>query len=192
MRSPKKDAGGYKFPDYPDFRPNLSPADVLRMGSFGGGYFRPIFSSVVNKKIDDAWEEIPKQWLKGLDVKKQIVSEVYDVSVNKYGVKCGQTLEQWEQNGWIRESDPYGWFQWYCRFFQGRRCEDDDRQVARGIACFGPKGRWRNNLINKILRKRDSGIPLEKAVDDPTISPAIRQTLQHCGYKVTLRDCVAQ
>ena len=176
----------YEFPDYPDFRPNLSPTEVLRMGSFGGGYFRPIYSSVLKSDIDRAWDDgIPKTWLKGLDIQKQVASPVYDASVNKYGVKCGQTLEQWEHNGWIREVDPYGWFQWYCRFFQGRRCDDDARQVARGIACFGPKGRWRNNLINKI---RNSKLPLEKAVDDPTISPAVRQTLQHWGYKVTLKD----
>lgn len=186
MRKPVKGTDGcYHFPDYPEFRPNLSPAEVLRMGSFGGGYFRPIYSSVANWKFDRVWEELPKQWLKDLDVPKQVANPVYDVTVNKYGVKCGQTLEQWEANGWIREVDPYGWFQWYCRFFQGRRCDDDARQVARGVACFGPKGRWLRNLVNKI---RNSKQPLEKAVDDHTISPAVRQTLQHWGYRVTMRD----
>ena len=185
MKTKRGSDGCYEFKDYPDFRPNLSPAEVMQMGSFGGGYFRPIYSAVANRDIDRAWEDIPKSWLKGLDIRKQVASPVYDVTVNKYGVKCGQTLEQWEENGWIREIDPYGWFQWYCRFFQGRRCADDERQVARGNACFGPKGRWRKNLVNKIL---NSGKPLAKAVDDPTISPAVRQTLQHWGYKVTLDD----
>lgn len=180
------DDGCFEFPGFPGFRPNLSPEEVLRMGSFGGGYFRPIYSSVVKKSFDRAWEDgIPKRWLRGLDVGKQVASEVYDVKVNKYRVKCGQSLEQWEASGWIHEEDPYGWFQWYCRFFQGRRCADDARQVARGIACFGPHGRWRNNLINKIIRSPDR---LEKAVHDPTIAPAVRQTLQHWGYRVTLGD----
>ena len=187
QRLPKRNPvdGCFDFPDYPDFRPNLSPAEVLRMGSFGGGYFRPIYSSVANRKFDRVWEELPKQWLRGLEVSKHVASPVYDIAVNRYRVKCGQTLEQWEANGWIREVDPYGWFQWYCRFFQGRRCEDDERQVARGIACFGPKGRWRNNLVNKI---RSSKLPLEKAIEDYRISPAIRQTLQHWGYRVTIKD----
>lgn len=183
--SPKKKDGHYVFPDYPEFRPNLSPADVLRMGSFGGGYFRPIYSTVADKLFVRAWDDIPKKWLEGLDVPKQVASSIYDVTVNRYGVKCGQTLDQWEKNGWIREVDPYGWFQWYCRFFQGRRCDDDKRQVARGVACFGPKGRWRNNLVNKIKKSERK---LEDAIDDPTISPAVRQTLQHWGYKVTLKD----
>ena len=58
-------------------------------------------------------------------------SDYYDVSVNKYGVKCGTSLRFWENKGWINEIDPYGWFQWYFRYWSGRRSKDDERQINR-------------------------------------------------------------
>jgi hypothetical protein len=91
----------------------------------------------------------------------------------------------WESSGWITHIDPYGWFQWYCRFYQGRRTSDDERQISRGLGVMGKTGRWRTSLINKILA---SNKPLDKAIDDPTISPKIRQLLQHWSYKLTLKD----
>ena len=69
---------------------------------------------------------------------------------NTYGVTCGGGLDMWEGNGWIADCDPYGWFQWYCRFYLGRRCSDDERQIQRGNGVMGPRGRWRNNLTNKV------------------------------------------
>jgi hypothetical protein len=54
-----------------------------------------------------------------------------DPSINRYGVPAGQGLKEWEKSGWIWEGDPRGWMQWYTRFYQGRRCEDDERQVQR-------------------------------------------------------------
>ena len=65
----------------------------------------------------------------------------YDPTVNTYKVKCGGDLEMWESSGWIKEVDPYGWFMWYCRFYLGRRCEDDERQIGRWKNCTGPKGK---------------------------------------------------
>ena len=82
-----------------------------------------------------------------------------------------------------------GWFQWYCRFFQGRRCSDDARQISRGNAVMGPKGRWRNNLINKILAS--SPKDLQKGLDNHSISPVVRQLLQHWGYVLKLKDLEA-
>ena len=67
-------------------------------------------------------------------------------------VKCGASLEEWESSGWMHKQDPYGWFQWYCRFYQGRRTKDDVRQVGRWSKCAGPKGRWKNNLISKCAK----------------------------------------
>ena len=76
----------------------------------------------------------------------------YDATVNTYKVKCGGDLEMWESSGWIKEVDPYGWFMWYCRFYLGRRCEDDERQIGRWKNCTGPKGKM--ILSIKIIVKR--------------------------------------
>jgi len=110
---PTRDASGsFVFKGFPHMRPNLSPAEVLQLGSFGGYYFRPIASGVTGKVHADAWRELPADWLAGLDLKRQVASEVYDAKVNKYKVKCGQDLREWESSGWIDKQDPYGWFQW--------------------------------------------------------------------------------
>lgn len=100
----------------------------------------------------DVWKELPADWFEGLNTAKQVTSTIYNPGVNRYGVKCGADLQMWEEKGWITAFDPYGWFQWYCRFYQGRRCADDDRQIGRANRCHGKTGRWRINLYNKILR----------------------------------------
>lgn len=82
------------------------------MGSFGGTYYRTIYSSVVDKTLTDVWKEFPKDWFEGLDVAKWVSSPDYDENVNKYKVKCGQSLEAWEGSGWISSLDPFGQFQW--------------------------------------------------------------------------------
>ncbi len=187
---PKRNAKGeFCFADHPEFRPNLSPSEVLQMGSFGGTYFRPIYSSVTGKKYgDEVWKELPSDWLKGLDIKKQVSCPAYRNSVNTYNCKCGGDLEMWESSGWINGIDPYGWFQWYCRFFQGRRSSDDTRQIGRGNQCMGPKGRWRSNLCGKIIKGCTGRRTLETEVENKDISPVIRQVLQHWGYKPTVED----
>merc|ERR1712050_291453 len=98
-------------------------------------------------------------------------SQIYNKQVNKYKVSCGGSLGQWECSGWISAQDPYGWFQWYCRFFQGRRSSDDGRQISRWSKGQGPTGRWRTRLCNDIIAKR-------AAIDDVKVSPVIRQVLQ--------------
>lgn len=167
--------GELKFPDYPDFRPNLTPKEVLQLGSFGGTYFRSITSGVTHEMYHDVWKEFPSDWFEGLNTKTQIASQKYNNAVNTYHVSCGGGLDMWESSGWIRECDPYGWFQWYCRFYLGRRCSDDERQIGRGLGVMGPTGRWRRSLTNKCLA---AGRPLEEALDDAKISPKIRQLLQ--------------
>jgi hypothetical protein len=174
------------FPDFPDFRPNMTPQEVLQAGSFGGTYFRSIRSSVTGITYNNKqWEEFPKEWFAGLDTKKMVCSQHYDKAVNKYGVECGGDLDMWESSGWIKDIDPYGWFQWYCRFYLGRRCSDDLRQVRRGLGVMGKKGRFRNQLINKILMADGK---VQQALDNWAICPKIRQLLQHWGYEVTARD----
>ena len=78
----------------------------------------------------------------------------------------------------------YGWFHWYTRFYQGRRSDDDDRQVGRWCKCAGEKGRWKQNLVAKCLAKG-------KAYDDETVSPVVRQTLQHWAYRLDEEDYTA-
>lgn len=168
--------------DFPEFRPNLSPAQVLQRGSFGGTYFRSIESAVTGVKYGrEVLNEYPKSWFKGLSVSKQLCSPNYDKDVNMYRVKCGGSLGMWESSGWISPMDPYGWFQWYCRFYLGRRTTDDARQVQRWLSGHGPKGRFRKQLLNKILAAGGD-------IDNYKVSPVIRQTCQHWGYVVTQQD----
>ena len=111
-----------------DFGANKTPAEVIKEGAFGGAYFRDIYSSVNGKWYKKSWKEFNQ--LKNID-QKYYYSDYYDLSVNKYGVKCGTSLRFWENKGWINEIDPYGWFQWYFRYWLGRRSEDNKRQINR-------------------------------------------------------------
>jgi hypothetical protein len=147
----------------------------LQLGSFGGTCFQPFTSRITGQSYQDAWKELPEDWLRGLDIPSQLASTVYNPKINRYKVSCGGDLKEWEENGWIADVDPYGWFQWYCRFYLGRRSSDDHRQISRAIGMMGWKGRWRRNLINRCLK---SGKSLEEAVHDMSISPKIRQLLQ--------------
>jgi hypothetical protein len=171
------------FKEWSDFKPNLSPKQIFQMGSFGGTYFRTINSKVVNKKLVNKHKEFIKHgWFKNLDINKYVNSNTCDPSINKYKVKSGLSLEEWERSGWIKPVDPFGWFQWYCRFYCGRRCDDDKRQVERWVKYAGEKsGRWRIRLINMCNKKG-------KKYDDFSVSPVIRQGLQHWGYKITASD----
>ena len=172
------------FKDHPEFRPNLTPKEVLNLGSFGGTYFRRIRSSVTNETYSGVYKEFPKDWFEKLDIKKQVTSAKYQTTVNRYKVKCGGDLHMWESSGWISNIDPYGWFQWYCRFYLGRRSTDDDRQIKRALGVCGPKGRFRNQLIGRCARNG-------KKFDDSSVSPVIRQALQHWGYQLTKKDADA-
>ena len=91
-----------------DFRPNISPVEVIKKGAFGGTFFRNIYSGVNDKIYRDSWKEFKE--LENID-KKYYSSDFYDVSLNKYGVECGISLRFWENKGWIRPIDPYCWFQ---------------------------------------------------------------------------------
>lgn len=139
-----------KFKDYPEFTPDLTPKQVFQLGAFGGTYFRDIH------KIKNAWKEFPESWFSGLDINKHVASKNCDKNVNIYKVKSGSSLEFWEKKGWIKQQDPYGWFQWYCRFYQGRRSPDDERQVIRWQRTAGPNSRFKKWLINMVAEGKDS------------------------------------
>lgn len=168
------------FKDYPDFRPNLTPRDIFKLGSFGGTYWRPIYSSIKNKNYKNMHKKFPKDWWKDISI-DYLTSPDYDKSINKYKVKVGTSLEFWEENGWITKHDPYGWIQWYCNFYNGRRTVDDERQINRWLSLAGKNGRFRKWLINLINKQNGEW-------NDYTISPKIRQTLQHWGYRLTRHD----
>ena len=98
-----------------EFRPQLSPKEMLKLGVFGGKY------------MSDCTEEFPVDWFE----KARLCSEIHDPKLNYFGVNASQTLAEWRRKGWIYKEDPRGWFQWYCRYYMGRRCPDDERQIKR-------------------------------------------------------------
>ena len=177
-----KDFKEIKFKDYPEFRPNLSPKQMFSLGSFGGTYWRPIYSSVTGKNYKNKHKKYPASWWKNIpDSWLTTPWDEYDKSINRYNVKVGTTLEFWESKDWITKYHPYGWVQWYCDFYDGKRSPDDEWQISRWVKTAGPNSRFRKALINLIKKKKAK-------YDDYTVSPKIRQTLQHWGYKLTKED----
>ena len=123
---------------YKIFKPQLSPKKMLELGVFGGSYF----GSNINIK------EYPKSWFE-----KAKISKNFDITLNRFRVKAGLSREHWIEKGWIFKEDPLGWFQWYCRFINGRRITHiDEIQIKR----------WKNfkrhvTAIEKNCEKDDLG-----------------------------------
>lgn len=97
------------------FDPELTPHQMLEMGVFGGKY------------MTDCTGEFPDSWFKDAS----LCHEYHVPGFNYFGVNASQPLSVWRKKGWIYEEDPRGWFQWYCRYYVGRRCSDDQRQIKR-------------------------------------------------------------
>ena len=114
--------------------------------------------------------------MKNIDQKYYCLS-YYDVSVNKYGVKCGTLLRFWENKGWINKIDPDGWFQWYFRNCLGRRSQDNERQINR----------WKK-IVKRFERKLVKMIQDAGGKFDYSVSPKIKQILLHWGYELTEKD----
>ena len=101
---------------YKIFKPQLTPKKMLELGVFGGSYF-----------TDGSTREFPKDWFK-----KAKLSEKFDVELNRFKIISGLSREEWINKGWIFKEDPLGWFQWYCRFTNGRRIPHiDEIQIKR-------------------------------------------------------------
>ena len=99
----------------PEFKPRFSPKEMLELGVFEGKY------------CNDCRAELPEDWFEHARIAAQP-----DPALNCFGVKSRQSLAIWRQKGWIIDPDPRGWFQWYCRYYQGRRLPDEDaRQIKR-------------------------------------------------------------
>lgn len=182
----------FHFEDWESFTPNKSPEEMLREGVFGGSYFRPLKSRKLGVVVDGDWKELPESWIKGLNVEKYLTNPEYDADVNKFHRACGQSIEEWEAAGWIsHEHDVRGWFQWYCRFFQGRRCEDDERQVSRWRKCVGETGRWKRTLLKQYARAGVRTVEEDDNDEDdekPGISPVVSQTCLHWAWEVRQDD----
>ena len=99
----------------PAFLPQLTPREMLCLGVFGGRY------------MTDCRAEFPAAWFTGA----RLSSGRRDARLNYFGVNASQSLAAWRRNGWIHPQDPRGWFQWYCRYYMGRRTADDARQIRR-------------------------------------------------------------
>ena len=107
---------------YKIFKPQLTPKKMLALGVFGGAYFRG--------KI----KEYPKSWFKNAKLSKK-----FDVNQNRFKVKSGLSKKEWIKKGWIFKEDPLGWFQWYCRFVNGRRIPRIDRIQIKRWKAFGDR-----------------------------------------------------
>lgn len=100
---------------HPEFKPELTPKDMLEMGVFGGKY------------MTDCQDEFPRNWFE----KAKLCSTMHDPNLNFFGINASKPLNYWKSKGWIYEEDPRGWFQWYCRYYMGRRAPFDEWQIKR-------------------------------------------------------------
>ena len=127
-----------------DFSPSKTPIEIIKEGAFDGTYLRDVYSNINEKWYKNSWKVFIH--LKDIDA-KFYASDYYGVNVNKYGVKCGTSLRFWENNGWINKIDPYGWFQWYFRYWLGKRSKDNKRQINRWKKIVS---RFRGKLVTMI------------------------------------------
>ena len=104
----------------PEFAPELTPAEMLALGVFGGKY------------MTDCRGEFPASWWR----RAKLSPKGHDVSFNFFGVSAGTPLSVWRKKGWIHPDDPRGWFQWYCRYYMGRRMPDEDRRQIKRWKAF--------------------------------------------------------
>ncbi len=105
----------------PNFTPDLTPKQMLALGVFGGLY------------LADCQKEYPKEWfIKACMTYADVtIEENHNKELNFFGVNASQPLRVWQKKRWIHPQDPRGWFQWYCRYYRGRRTDDDARQIKR-------------------------------------------------------------
>jgi hypothetical protein len=135
----------------PFFKPQLTPKEMLRLGVFGGKY------------MTDCRAEFPRSWFAGA----KLCADRHDPALNFFSVNASQPLSIWRRNGWISGQDPRGWFQWYCRYYQGRRSSDDGRQIRRWRAIERHAAAIRKNCERGDLdcRKRQRQALLHWAYD---------------------------
>ena len=133
------------------FEPELTPKEMLEMGVFGGKY------------MTDCREEFPNDWYKNA----KLNSRIHEAKLNYFGVNASQSLLVWRKNGWIYPEDPRGWFQWYCRYYMGRRLVDIDNWQIK---------RWR------AMKRHLSQLRKYCQKGDFSCRPKQRQALLHWAY----------
>jgi hypothetical protein len=137
---------------HPDFKPELTPQAMLALGVFGGKY------------MTDCQKEFPKSWF----TRAKLSPAGRDDSLNFFHQGASQPLKVWRRKGWLNEEhDPRGWFQWYCRYYLGRRLpEEDERQIKR----------W------KAIRRHVAQVRKNCSARDLSCRPGQRQALLHWAY----------
>lgn len=133
------------------FKPELTPQQMLKLGVFGGKY------------MTDCGKEFPQSWYEGA----KLSPEKSDPKLNYFGISASQSLKIWQQKGWIHPDDPRGWFQWYCRYYMGRRHDDDERQIKRWLAMKRHISQIKNNCLpyDESCRKKQRQAVLHWAYD---------------------------
>ena len=135
----------------PRFKPQLTPKQLLALGVFGGVYMR------------DCTKEFPRDWF----TKAKFALGARDAKINYFKINASQPLSEWKRKGWIYKEDPRGWFQWYCRYYMGRRVpKEDDRQIKRWVA----------------IRRHVGQIVAACRPGDMLCRPRQRQALLHWAY----------
>jgi hypothetical protein len=134
----------------PAFQPQLTPRQMLELGVFGGKY------------MTDCRAEFPAGWF----ARAKLSPQRRNPRLNFFGVDASQPLAEWRRKGWIYGEDPRGWFQWYCRYYMGRRCPDDERQIRR----------WR------AARRHIAQLKKHCRPGDRRCRPRQRQALLHWAY----------
>ncbi len=136
---------------HPDFKPQLTPKEMLELGVFGGLY------------MTDCKSEFPKSWFTHAKLSHDGKRHK---ELNHFQINASQPLSVWKAKGWIHKDDPRGWFQWYCRYYMGRRHEDDERQIKRWKAMVRHIGQVVGNCMK----------------GDPTCRRRQRQAILHWAY----------
>lgn len=141
----------------PEFKPDLTPKQMLGLGVFGGAYFIGVNGGIPS--------DLPKEWFRGVELSED--GEKHK-ELNYFGIRASQPLSVWKKKGWIDKRDPHGWFEWYCRYYMGRRLNDgeDERQIKR----------W------KAFRRHAAQVSQNCRPGDEMCRPRQRQALLHWAY----------
>ncbi len=135
----------------PEFKPQLSPKQMLALGVFGGKY------------MTDCASEFPPDWF----AKAKLSPLRHDPKLNLFRVNASQPLQVWKKKGWIYKDDPRGWFQWYCRYYMGRRIPDEDQRQIK---------RW------KAIRRHVAQVSYACRPGDVSCRPRQKQAILHWAY----------